>query len=159
LEQTELRRAVDVYLALAYPDGGIPEVVKRRLNWESGEAVADLVTRAPFETIAKPGQRTVYCLRLGNARYPNMKMQIQSWPTSVGYLLSVNAHDQISGIPDDAPGMAEFREIQESNRVLKERIEQAWDEAGLPTFLRYLRSYLEDQGEGGGSPKTPTPEG
>ena len=38
-----------------------------------------------------------------------------------------------------------FRDLQAENQRLKEAIEQAWDEAGLPTFLRYLRDYIESR--------------
>ena len=40
---------------------------------------------------------------------------------------------------------AAFRELQAENQRLKEVIEQAWDDAGLPTFLRYLREYIEQR--------------
>jgi hypothetical protein len=40
-----------------------------------------------------------------------------------------------------------FRDLQAFNQRLKEEIEQAWDSAGLPTFLRYLRDYIENRAE------------
>ena len=42
---------------------------------------------------------------------------------------------------------------QAENLRLKETIEQAWDDAGLPTFLRYLRDYIESRRNT--SPDTP----
>ena len=48
--------------------------------------------------------------------------------------------------PTRAPQIAQaFRELQAENQRLKEAIEQAWDNAGLPTFLRYLREYIQGQ--------------
>jgi len=38
-----------------------------------------------------------------------------------------------------------FRDLQAENQQLKEAIELAWDEGGLPTFLRYLRDYIESR--------------
>ena len=35
--------------------------------------------------------------------------------------------------------------LQAENQKLKVAIELAWDEAGLPTFPRYLRDYLVTQ--------------
>ncbi len=87
----------------------------------------------------------IYSLRLRNARYPHMKLQVQPWPNPSGFLLSVNTHDQVLAIDPGSAGMAEFRALQEENQRLKEAIEQAWDDAGLPTFLRYLRSYIEQK--------------
>ncbi len=38
--------------------------------------------------------------------------------------------------------------LQAEDQRLKVAIEQAWDEAGLPTFPRYLRDYLAVQAAG-----------
>ena len=104
---------------------------------------ATLVARPPFERASKPGSPPIHALRLGNARYPHMKLQIQPWPTPVGYMLSVNTHDQVLGLDPTAADAEAFRALQAENARIKEAIELAWDEAGLPTFLRYLRDYLE----------------
>jgi hypothetical protein len=49
--------------------------------------------------------------------------------------------------------MPAFRELQAENQRLKESIEQGWDDAGLPTFLRYLREYIQQRGEAGQAPE------
>ena len=86
-----------------------------------------------------PGnQSPIFALRLGNFRYPHMKMQIQPWSNAAGFMLSVNTHDQVAGLDVGAADAQAFRALQAENQRLKEAIEQAWDELGLPTFLRYL---------------------
>jgi len=48
----------------------------------------------------------------------------------------------------DEPNAADaegFRALQAENQKIKEAIEAAWDRAGLPTFLRYLREYIDNQ--------------
>jgi hypothetical protein len=144
-----LRRAVDVYLKLAYPSGDIPESVQRRLIWPQDAVAGEMLTRAPFERAGKvPGRQTpIYALRLGNAGYPHMKLQIQPWPNPAGFMLSVNTHDQVAGLDLGAADVEAFRNLQAENQRLKEAIEQAWDEAGLPTFLRYLRDYIQSRSE------------
>ncbi len=97
----------------------------------------------PFEKSSKPGKATIYALRLGNAAYPHMKLQVQAWPNKPSYLLSVNTHDQAPTIDPKDPEAELLRALQRENQKLKERIEAAWDTAGLPTFLRYLRDYVE----------------
>ncbi len=72
-----------------------------------------------------------------------MKLQIQPWPNNAGFMLSVNSHDQVSGLDSGAVDAQAFRELQAENQRLKEAIEEAWDDAGLPTFLRYLRDYIK----------------
>ena len=144
-----LRTAVDIYLSLAYRSAEIPEVVRRRLVWPEGLAAEELLTKAPFERVGKvPGHQTpIYALRLGNMRYPHMKLQIQPWPNSAGFMLSVNTHDQVAGLDFGAADAVAFRELQAENQRLKETIEQAWDNAGLPTFLRYLRDYIQNRSQ------------
>jgi hypothetical protein len=142
-----LRRAAEIYLDLAYPAGVLPEVVRRRLNWPQGAAADQLLSGPPFERAGKvPGRQTpIYALRLGNHHYPHMKLQIQPWPNHAGFMLSVNTHDQVAGVTLNGPDADAFRELQDENQRLKERIEAAWDQAGLPTFLRYLRDYIESR--------------
>ena len=144
-----LRRAVDFYLKLAYPSGEIPESVQRRLIWPQDAIAGEMLTRPPFERAGKvPGRQTpIYALRLGNAGYPHMKLQIQPWPNPAGFMLSVNTHDQVAGLDLGAADVEAFRNLQAENQRLKEAIEQAWDEAGLPTFLRYLRDYIQSRSE------------
>ncbi len=142
-----LRRAVEVYLGIAYPAGQVPEAIRRRLNWPEGCTADELLSSPPFERAGKaPGRQSpIYALRLGNARYPHMKLQIQPWPNDAGFMLSVNTHDQVAGINLSDVDAQIFRELQSENQSLKEAIEQAWDEGGLPTFLRYLRDYIESR--------------
>ena len=78
-----------------------------------------------------------------------MKLQVQPWPNAAGFLLSVNTHDQVLALDPNAPDLEAFRHLQAENQRLKEVIEHAWDEAGLPTVLRYLREYIENRASGG----------
>lgn len=134
-------------MALAYPGVEPPEVVRRRLTWDPGLDAESLLARPPFERAgySKTNGAPIYALRLGNLRYPHMKLQIQPWPNHAGFMLSVNTHDQVLSLDPDTSDMPAFRELQAENQRLKEGIEQAWDDAGLPTFLRYLREYIEQR--------------
>ena len=54
-----LRRAVEIYLELAYPAAGSPEAVRRRLSWREDCAADDLLNGPPFEQAGKaPGRQT-----------------------------------------------------------------------------------------------------
>lgn len=154
-----LRDAVEIYLHHAYGSNPLPEAVMRRLNWPEGVSADSLLSAAPFERSGKNKSNgsLIYALRLGNARYPHMKLQVQPWPNHAGFILSVNTHDQVLSLDPDAADLPAFREIQAENQRLKVLIEQAWDEAGLPTFLRYLREYIEHRASDGGPPDGPPP--
>ncbi len=149
LKVEDLRKAVDVYLRVAYPAGNFPAAVVRRLDWPVGVDGPGLLNAPPFERAgtSRDGGSGIHALRLGNARYPHMKMQVQPWPSKVGYLLSVNTHDQVVAIDPDSIDADAFRELQAENARVKEAVETAWDEAGLPTFLRYLRDFLDNQAQ------------
>jgi hypothetical protein len=143
-----LRTASEIYLGLAYPAGVVPGPVQRRLVWRDGSSSDEILSAPPFEKAGKTNGRpdSVYALRLGNHRYPHMKLQIQPWPNVAGFMLSVNSHDQVSGLETGADAQA-FRDLQAENQRLKEGIEEAWDAAGLPTFLRYLRDYIKSRAD------------
>ncbi len=153
-----LRRAVEIYLSLAYPTSPPSDAVRRRLVWPEGADAPTLLSRPPFECAGKSSGRgaSIYALRLGNMHYPHMKVQVQPWPNAARFLLSVNTHDQVMGLEPSAADLPAFRVLQAENQRLKETIEQAWDAEGLPTFLRYLREYLS--GQGGGPPTATDPD-
>ncbi len=154
-----LKQAVSIYMNLAYPGCEPPEVVRRRLDWNPGLDAATLLSEPPFERAGKSKSTgtLIYALRLGNAAYPHMKLQIQPWANDAGFLLSVNTHDQVLALDPDCGDMPAFRALQTENQRLKEVIEQAWDEAGLPTFLRYLRDYISRRSSEGQNPSTQSP--
>jgi hypothetical protein len=144
-----LRQAVRLYLELAYPSGSVPEAVRRRLHWSEDCSPSELLAGPPFERVGKaPGRQSpIWALRLGNHLYPHMKLQIQPWPNEAGFMLSVNTHDQVAGVNLSEVDAQVFRDLQAENQRLKELIEKAWDDAALPTFLRYLRDYIESRRE------------
>ena len=116
-----LRRAAEIYLELAYPAGAVPDAVQRRLSWRDGCPADELLSRPPFERTGKtPGCPTpVSALRLGNHRYPHMKLQIQPGPTMRASCLSVNTHDQVTGISLGSVDAQAFRDLQDENQRLK----------------------------------------
>jgi hypothetical protein len=156
-----LRQAVAIYLDQAYGETTPPEVVRHRLVWPTETDAELLLSGAPFERSGKSKSTgsTIYALRLGNARYPHMKLQIQPWPNHAGFMLSVNTHDQVLTLDPDTADLPAFREIQAENQRLKEQVEQAWDDAGLPTFLRYLREYIENRSVSAYPDALPLPPG
>ncbi len=145
LTLNEFRKAIAIYLEVAYPDAEPPEAVRRRLEWDDSLGMAELLSRPPFERINRQTSDvpTIHALRLGNHRYMHMKLQVQPWPNEDGFLLSVNTHDQALSLRPDSKDADAFRDLQAENQRIKEAIEQAWDQAGIPTFLRYLRDYID----------------
>jgi hypothetical protein len=156
LQVDALREAVRIYLSLAYPTGTLTEAAHRRLDWPTDVDVPTLLAEPPFERAGKNKSTgtPIHALRLGNANYPHMKLQVQPWPNEAGYMISVNTHDQVLALDPNTSDLPAFRLLQAENQKVKEAIEQAWDEVGLPTFNRYLRDYI---GQRGGAETPPEP--
>jgi hypothetical protein len=58
------------------------------------------------------------------------------------WVFAVDTHDMVQ-VPADHPDAPRWAGLQESNRRLKEQIEQSWEEAGLLTFAALLRRDLD----------------
>jgi CheY-like chemotaxis protein len=141
LTPAHVRRALDVYLAHAWPRGtGVtPALSLDELRGLTG--LDELFAR--FERVEGGGGGLKrYALRLGNDRYPFMKFVVQEHLVNGEYFFSVDTHDQLDIRPDN-PEYAEWQRLKAYNRGLKQEIERRWDEAGLPTNAD-LRVLMEE---------------
>jgi CheY-like chemotaxis protein len=151
LTPAHIRRAVSIYLEIAWPAGspGSPRITENDLaGLETVEQI--------FERCDKPPARSGnvsprYSLRLGNCRYPFMKFVVQEYLVDREYFFEVDTHDDLD-IKRDNPDYQGWQEIKGYNRDLKQRIEAAWVEADLPTHsdLKHLAEDLarvEREGE------------
>jgi len=141
-----LEQAVGLYLEEAYGDSPVPGPVRERLRWPSGETVAALAASEVFERTppdASPQECQRIGLRLGNRRFPHMKLGLHRVPDTSDWVVTVDTHD--TGLLDAAregeQGLLEA--LVRENADIKARIERRWGEAGLPTFERYVREQLQ----------------
>jgi len=142
-----LSRAVELYLAVAYADGEPSEAVRGRAEWPEGLRGADLLGDERFERVppdAPVHEAERINLRLGNARYPHMKLGIDRVSHSAQYVLVVDTHDKHFAAMVQDSERSQYRDLLNYNARVQQHIERAWTEAGLPTFERYLRSRLTD---------------
>ncbi|HEX6885738.1 MAG TPA: response regulator [Planctomycetota bacterium] len=141
LTPAHVRRALDIYLAAAWPHGAgsTPTLSLEELRGSS--ELAALFAR--FEKVEGGGGGLKrYALRLGNDRYPFMKFVVQEHLVNGEYFFSVDTHDQLEIRPDN-PEYAEWQRLKAYNRRLKLAIEDQWDRAGLPTHAD-LRVLMEE---------------
>jgi CheY-like chemotaxis protein len=141
LTPAHVRRALDVYLAAAWPRGA------GATQTQALEALRAVVTLEElfqhFERIEGGGGGLKrYALRLGNNRYPFMKFIVQEHLVNGEYFFSIDTHDNLDIRPDN-PDYAEWEKLKAYNRALKARIESEWESAGLPTNAD-LRALLEE---------------
>jgi len=133
-----LRRAIAVYAEVAWVGWPMPPVA---LDGNDDDPLEPLLVRlVEAGTVADETLRSgeiatrTFTLRLGNPRYPFMKLVLQEHLVEGLFFFSVDTHDQMFG-GEEAQGAEaiELQELKRANLELKERIERAWDAAGLPT--------------------------
>ncbi|MEO0651435.1 MAG: hypothetical protein AAFZ65_12235, partial [Planctomycetota bacterium] len=135
-----LGRGLRIYRQLAWPSGGTSRLDTTPIEQaQSLEAALEAFERG--DPGDDPDSRR-YTLRLGNERYPFMKFVLQEHLVAEEFFLSVDTHDNVE-IRADAPDYARWEELKRFNRELKERIETAWDGAGLPTHHDLLALLAE----------------
>ncbi len=119
-------RAVDIYLAVAWPGR---EAEKRP------DLPDDLPPREILGTFADESKRDShrYVLRLGNFRYPHMKFVFEEYLIQGEYFFSVDTHDEMNLDPED-PDYAAWLELKRHNRRVKTEIESGWRRAHVPTY-------------------------
>ncbi|MEM7309267.1 MAG: response regulator [Planctomycetota bacterium] len=142
LTPAHVRRAIDIYMAHAWPEA---EREKPRIDVRTLEGLDDLPALFErFERAARDDDEGLkrYTLRLGNRRYPFMKFVVQEFLVNGEYFFSVDTHDKLD-IRPGAPDYDEWEKLKAWNRELKAKIEAEWDEAGLPTNTD-LRALVEE---------------
>ncbi len=141
LTPAHVRRALDIYLLVAWPRG---TAGARAVTLEELRGLAELEQLfARFEKVEGGGGGLKrYALRLGNDRYPFMKFVVQEHLVNGEYFFSVDTHDQLEIRPDN-PEYAEWQRLKGYNRRLKLEIEEQWDRAALPTNAD-LRVLMEE---------------
>ncbi len=144
-----LERAIAVYLRCAYPDGQLPDVVRKRIAFDRSRPLGELLGDLPFEHYesAAPFPCTVCALRLGAAHYPHLKMEIRPFPNHHGFVFWVNTHDQFFTPDARCRDRERWREVVSRNRALKQLVERAWAEANLPTFVTAMQESIAQASE------------
>jgi CheY-like chemotaxis protein len=127
-----LSQALDVYLTRAYPHGNVPPTAQIDFDQlHSTEDVLDL-----FTCESRPGPDgsplNLYALRLGNERYPHMKVSLVQFLEPGVWVWTVDTHDRMPVAPgtDD---WDRFQELRILNLKVKASVEAGWRAVGLDT--------------------------
>lgn len=140
-----LLEAVRLYLAEAYGDAPLPQIVRERLLWPAGTTAEELAAGPMFERsppTARPAECDRIRLRLGNRSYPHMKLGLDRVPDSAEWILTVDSHDAALVGAASEGERAAVEAMVRYNAEVKTRIERRWTEAGMPTFERFIRERL-----------------
>jgi hypothetical protein len=135
-----LGRACDIFVRHAYPNGEVPATKRAYVGISANQPLEPLLLPPVCQVLpAAGGVIRGYAFRLGSTIFPHLKLQIVECDGRC--VFSVDTHDAIRLDPTH-PDAERWAKIQTANRALKERIESAWDEAGLLTFNGLLRQEL-----------------
>jgi hypothetical protein len=138
-----LGRACRLFLERAYPEGchTIPPSAQAFFVLSPEEPLDAVVASPVCHPVKGPGGCVRgYALRLGSAGFPHLKLLVVDQEGTC--VFAVDTHDAVSLSADD-PDAPRWAQLQTDNRHLKERIERAWESAGLLTFNSLLRRELE----------------
>jgi CheY-like chemotaxis protein len=134
-----LDRVLDLYLDVAWPG----RQDEKRPAIPAGATGADLLVDFTDES-KEEGDRTIHrwVKRLGNERYPHMKLVVEECLIPHEFFIAVDTHDELELKPD-YPDYDKWQALKAKNREIKDRIEKLWREDGLPTYAS-LKSLLEE---------------
>jgi CheY-like chemotaxis protein len=134
-----LRRAISVYDGIVWADREHPRI---ELPGGDDEPIAVALSALDDETL-RAGDRATrrHTLRLGNPQYPFMKLVLQEHLVEDEFFLAVDTHDQMfeEQIGEEA---RELALLKRRNLALKDAVEAAWDEVGLPT-AKHIKGLVE----------------
>jgi len=141
LKPSDVLKALRIYLDLAWPPEFEMRPGRRVEELEKARTTEELLSFFDRPPASETSGCARYTLRFGNSAYPFMKFVVQEYLVEEEYFFSVDTHDDIK-IEPGMPDYEGWQEVRAYNRALKERIEQAWKESGLPTH-EALRQLME----------------
>lgn len=141
LTEQILARAVEIYAEIAYGKER-PEQVLKALSIR-GSTYRELLAQMDDEGWTGDAPHRRYALRLGNPRYPCMKLVFEEMLFDGEFFFLVDTHDELELEPG-FPDYEDWQELRRFNRDLKAKIERALAEAGLPTVEDMRRLAAED---------------
>jgi hypothetical protein len=159
LTTDQIGRACALFLDLAYPggEGTIPPQRRVFRTLPAGQTLADFLCKSTgAQSLCqaltnRQGQPVGVAIRLGSSVFPHLKLKIQHVEddSAACWVFTVDTHDAFcptsSQAPPDHPEAEAWARLQRANQQLKEKVERAFEEAGLLTFNGLLRRELDDR--------------
>lgn len=140
------RKALALYLDRAYP--GMQPPQRARLDTSALQTPDDVLALFVREDRAVSGGAECashYVLRLGNSRYPHMKLALMEFLEPGEWMWAVDTHDRAPVAPD-SPEYQKWQELRIHNLRVKAEVEAAWRKNGVPT-ARVVQRKLAMVGE------------
>lgn len=131
--------AIDLYLIQAYGRSPLPAAVAALIRSLHSAGDWEFFSMSAWERDGSqpPGRLS---LRLGNRRYPHMKLVLQRRPDGLGYIWRVDPHDRHVLVPTSAADCDAFGELMHADEQMALKIESTWESQGLPTVKTFMDS-------------------
>jgi hypothetical protein len=132
-----LLRAIDVYVAVAYADTHVPLSVKARASFDPRMGFKSLISHEVFDCTHladRPDVLDECRLRLGNAKYPHMKLVLKRLGDD-DYGFAIDTHDDHFQLADCGLDAIPAHELKAFNHRVREEILARWRDAGLPVAV------------------------
>jgi CheY-like chemotaxis protein len=153
-----LARAMGIYLRHAYRHRPPPPSVCELAAVDTAAPLAVALDRDGVGKAVAPDRPDVvqrYRWRLGNDRYPHMKLGIDRCSDADDFVFVADTHDRHFPLGSPVLSDPEFQKLLGYNEHLKHDIEADWTTDGLPTLQRRLARHLREcPGAGRPSGKT-----
>lgn len=143
LTAAQLLDAIRIFLQEAYANGEIPANRMHFKNLSPDQSLDEMLTVPGVEHLPRqlPDRPQGYAFRVGASWYPHLKLTLQPYDGPPGFVFGVDTHDNFR-VAADNPEADAIRQLQAKNHELARRIEQAWEDASLPTQSGLLRRFL-----------------
>jgi hypothetical protein len=142
-----LRQALALYLREAFPDG-VPEEKRPMIRLPLEGTLPEILAASAFEPVSMAEDDTsrpdIWKLPIGSVTSDRMKFCLKRVSLSEEFLFNVDIHDLYLG--GDREETERERTDREASERLKQRVEESWAAAGLPTFVKYMEDYLNGKG-------------
>jgi len=132
LTPAHVKQAVSIFVEHAWPGGPTGRAAELTVAVDGASTMEDLAEIFELVRTGEGEGRRRFSLRLGNDRYPWMKLVVQEFLVSGEFFISADTHDDIR-IDPTMPDYAAWNELRSYNGELKEAVEAHWERAGLPT--------------------------
>ncbi|MCA9322084.1 MAG: response regulator [Planctomycetes bacterium] len=124
-----IKKAIEAFLEQAW--GELAQAHWPTRIGRDGDSVDDVLEA--FVDERKQGCMRKYSLRLGNRRYPFMKMVFQELLFRDAFFFCVDTHDELD-IKESTPDYQEWLAIRQYNARIKEAVEAKWRDGQIPTL-------------------------
>ena len=112
-----------------------------KLDFSTAQTIDEALER--FEDERKVGKLRKYALRLGNRRYPNMKLVFQELLVRDKFFFAVDTHDEVF-VDSSWADFDQWIELKRENSEIKEQVEREWQKAGVPTFAAVVQEIEQE---------------